>query len=282
MKRLIKAVVPAPVISAALDMRDAARLCAAGRKRFDHAHLLPAGVLDTDFIFGGGAFEKGWQADHEAIKDIFGDGGRSGGVNPGDRRALYYLVRALNPQTVLEVGTHIGASTLYIARALKASGKQGRVTTVDILDVNAPEGPWKKAEMEMPPRGFAEKLECGEFIEFMAFPSLDFMNGTDKGFDFIFLDGDHGARTVYREVAAALKILNPGGVILLHDFYPEGRALFPDDNIIRGPFRALSRIARENPAISARPLGNLPWETKQGVNVTSLALLSRNSSAVSS
>lgn len=263
-------------------MRDAARLHTARRRPFDDTRLLSAGALDLDFIFGSSTFEKDWQADHAAIRSVFGDDDRFGGINPGDRRALYHLIRALNPQTVLEVGTHIGASTLYIARALKASGKGARVTTVDILDVNAPEGPWKKVGMKMPPRGFSGKLECSEFIDFTASPSLDFMNGTDKRFDFIFLDGDHGARTVYREIAAALKILNPSGVILLHDFYPEGRALFPDANIIRGPFRALSRIARENPAISVLPLGDLPWETKQGVNITSLALLSRNSSAKAS
>ena len=42
-----------------------------------------------------------------------------GGVNPGDRQAVYYLIMALKPQNVLEVGTHIGASMPHIARALK-------------------------------------------------------------------------------------------------------------------------------------------------------------------
>jgi hypothetical protein len=29
---------------------------------------------------------------------------KTGGVNPGDRRALFYLVRALGPERVLEIG----------------------------------------------------------------------------------------------------------------------------------------------------------------------------------
>jgi predicted O-methyltransferase YrrM len=52
---------------------------------------------------------------------------------------------ALNPRKVLEVGTHIGASTIYIAAALKRLNEGGKLTTVDIIDVNHPEqGSWKK------------------------------------------------------------------------------------------------------------------------------------------
>ena len=46
---------------------------------------------------------------------------KTGGVNPGDRRALYYLVRALGLKRVLEIGTHVGASTIHIAAAMKAN-----------------------------------------------------------------------------------------------------------------------------------------------------------------
>lgn len=272
MKKLLKAVLPAPFLHAALDMREAGRLACVQRLPFEPANLLPEGIVDTGVIFGNDTFEAGWKEDHAAISGLFGDGNRSGGINPGDRRALYCLIRALRPRSVLEVGTHIGASTLYIARALKNNG-EGAVTTVDILDVNAADGPWRMLGLPMPPRDFAEKLGCRAPINFVAQKSIDFMMHTDRKFDFIFLDGDHGARTVYREVAAALRVLSPGGIILLHDFYPEGKALFPSGNIISGPFRALSRIARENPEIAVLPLGDLPWPTKQGVNATSLALL---------
>src|SRR2546430_6217516 len=35
------------------------------------------------------------------------------------RRAIYYLVRHLRPRSVLEIGTHLGASTVHIAAALR-------------------------------------------------------------------------------------------------------------------------------------------------------------------
>jgi len=233
MKKLIKAVLPKPILHAALDLRDAGRLACGKKQIFTPDNLLQTGTVNLDLVFNSKTLAKDWDQDNKAISDLFGDNDRFGGINHGDRRALYYLIRALRPRSVLEVGTHIGASTLYIARALAGNGG-GTVTT-----------------------------------------SLNFMKETEKKFDFIFLDGDHAAGTVYREVAHALRILSPGGVVLLHDFYPEGRALFPDDNIIHGPFRALARIARENPDITVQPLGNLPWETKQGVHTTSLALLEK-------
>ena len=227
-------------------------------------------------IFASREIEETWQRDHEAIKSVFGDGDKFGGVNPGDRRAIHTLVQALKPDKVLEVGTHIGASTLYFALALKANGNAGKVTTVDILDVNDPvSGPWKQIGSRMAPRDFANQLDCLRQIEFIAEKALDYMRRTEKSFDFIFLDGDHSSQAVYQEISAALSLLRPGGVILLHDYYPDNKAIFPDDNIIVGPFHALRRIMRECDQIRVFPLGRLPWATKQGSNNTSLALLTR-------
>jgi predicted O-methyltransferase YrrM len=274
MKELIKSVLPESIVHAMIEMRDAVRLAAAPRLDFNPASL-PVRGFDLGSIFEGSGFGQAWEADHTAITGLFGDDNRLGGVNPGDRRALYYLIRALAPQTVLEVGTHIGASTLYIARALKANGAGGIVTTVDIVDVNSRSGPWVAAGLSMTPEAFAGSLECRDLVDYVAAPSLSFMRETTRRFDFIFLDGDHAGPTVYTELSAALGILNSGGAILLHDFYPRGEPLFPTGKIIRGPFRALVRIGRECPEIAVQPLGNLPWTTKQGVNATSLALVTR-------
>lgn len=277
MKQVLKKILPRPMLYAALDARDCARLAGAPKHDFMHAPLRPHADTGVDRILREGTFEAGWNEDHQAIRGVFGEDDRFGGINPGDRRALYYLIAGLKPERVLEVGTHIGASTLYIARALKAHVQYGRVVTVDILDVNDPvKGSWKKVGLKQAPRDFANQLGCLDRITFVAQPAQSFMkDAAGEGFDFIFLDGDHGARAVYDEMAAALKILRPGGVILLHDYYPDAKPLFPDGNIIGGPFRALSRIARENPSIRVMPLGELPWPTKQGSRMTSLAIVTR-------
>jgi predicted O-methyltransferase YrrM len=278
MKQLLKTILPAHLLHAALNVRDRLRLAAVPRRPFDAAPLRRAGDIGLDALFSARGADIAWHADHSDIKRVFGHDDLFGGINPGDRRALYLLIRGLKPEAVLEVGTHIGASTLHIARALQANGG-GHVTTVDIVDVNSPRGPWKSVGLPCPPRELAERLGCAQHIAFTDSGSLPFMQDTAARFDFIFLDGDHAPQTVYKEIAAALSVLKPSGTILLHDYYPNAQPLFPDRNIIQGPFRALARIAAENPEIKVLPLGNLPWPTKQGTRATSLALLSRNNEA---
>jgi predicted O-methyltransferase YrrM len=275
-KALLKTLLPAHLVRAAQETRDMVRLGTTGRKAFNAAPLRSANEIDLAKLFRNDNTAAAWEADHALIKGVFGHDNRPGGVNPGDRRAVYYLIHSLKPESVLEVGTHIGASTIYIARALKSGGSRGKVTTVDILDVNDPaEGPWKGAGLKMAPRDFARQADCLDAIEFVRSGSINYLREAERKFDFIFLDGDHRAHTVYDEMAAALNILKPGGLILLHDYYPGAKALFADGDMIGGPFRALARIARENPAIKVQPLGDLPWPTKEKSHATSLALVMR-------
>lgn len=142
----------------------------------------------------------------------------AGGVNLGDRRALYCLTMSLATR-VLEVGTHVGASTAYIARALKRTG--GQLVTVDVVDVNTEHGPWKRQGAGQSPADLMKLIDCQDTVTFVQSPAQRFMAACRERFDLIFLDGDHSKDAVYSEVALALKILNPDGVILLHDYYPE-------------------------------------------------------------
>lgn len=274
MKRLLKRILPPPAIRAAARVNDRLRLAVMPKSRFSADSLRKASSLNLQSIFNDTAIERAWVEDDNRISELYGRGDTYGGVNPGDRRALYYLITALAPLRVLEVGTHIGASTLYIAAALARVNQAARVTTVDILDVNDnATGPWRQLGLSRSPADFASCLGLKAYIEFCAGHSVSFMAATAKRFDLIFLDGDHRSTAVYSEMSGALPLLVNGGVILLHDYYPDGRALYPDKATITGPFHALSRICGENPSIRVVPLGALPWPTKQGSNLTSLALV---------
>jgi predicted O-methyltransferase YrrM len=201
-----------------------------------------------------------------------------GAVNGGDRRALYYLVRKLGPGRVLEIGTHIGTSTVHLALALAHGGAEGRLVTVDVEDVNDPvEEPWKEFGAPLSPRAALERLGVADRVEFVHGASLEHLESLpeEERYDLVFLDGDHGAETVYQEVPAALRRLAPGGHVLLHDFFPGCRPLWPDRSVLPGPWLAIERLRAEGAPIVALPLGRLPWPTKQGTNVTSLALVCR-------
>jgi predicted O-methyltransferase YrrM len=205
----------------------------------------------------------------------------TGGVNKGDQRALYYMLRHFRPATILEIGTHIGSSTLTMALAARRLRQLNPPTatticTVDLRDVNDPvQQPWKQYASKTAPREMIAKAGCSEFVSFRAEPSLAFLDRSDGDFDFIFLDGSHAAPYVYQEVPKALRRLRPGGRILLHDYYPGLRPLWNDGFVVPGVHLAIERLLREGNSIGATPLGALPWPTKLGSNVTSLAILTK-------
>ncbi len=277
-KRILKATLPAGALNRLREVRNAPRFSQIPRQRI-HETVLPrlsGGELAA--MLASSDADPLWREDHQRITAEFGGGDRLGGVNPGDRQAIYRILLARRPRSVLEIGTHIGASTLHLASALVRLGA-GRLTTVDVLDVNADDGPWRLVGVPERPAILAARVNCDEPIEFITSPALAYLRHTDRIFDFIFLDGDHAPGAVYQEVAAATRVLASGGTLLLHDFYPDVRPLFPDGNVVAGPFRALERITRENPTVTALPLGFLPWPTKQGSHATSLALVVRDGSA---
>jgi predicted O-methyltransferase YrrM len=199
----------------------------------------------------------------------------TGGVNPGDRRAIYYLIAKFKPKDVLEIGTHIGASTTCIASALASvdENKFSKITTVDVRDVNSFENkPWINFGMKQSPKEMINALGFNNNVDFIVDTSLNFSKNCSKKFDFIFLDGDHSAKTVYSEISIALKLLRNNGIILLHDFFPKGQPLWSDRKVGKGPYLAVERIKNEGIRTKALPLGKLPWPTKLGSNITSLAL----------
>jgi predicted O-methyltransferase YrrM len=191
-----------------------------------------------------------------------------GGINPGDRRAVSSLAARLGPGAVLEIGTHVGSSTLALAASLPASS---RITTVDIIDVNDPiSRPWERFGSQYSPKELTDRESVR--VEYVTSNSLDFLAQTTETYDFIFLDGDHGPRTLYQELPLACAHLNRDGLILIHDYFPDMKPLWPDGRRIPGPWLATQRLIREGASLRIVPLGQLPWPTKQGTNVTSLAV----------
>lgn len=214
--------------------------------------------------------------------------GTTGGVNPGDRRAVWYLIRGLNVRSVLEIGTHVGASTVHIASALKGvrtkdSEIDRSLVTVDVCDVNSDvSGWWKQYGLSSSPRDMIRAMNCDDVVTFVTENSLTFLDRCEDKFDFVFLDGDHSAATVYQELPRALKVLSQNGVILLHDYFPNNRPLWSNGSLIAGPYLGTTRLRSEGVAIKIIPLGALPWPTKLGSTVTSLAVVTRDLSGAGS
>ncbi len=272
-KTFAKRILPQPAIEAVLRRREKQALDLVPDLNFDPAALIASELFDHSVIFAAQSpLDCDWEADHAAIVRQAVEGRIGSAVSAGDRRALDRLVRHFQPKSVLEFGTHLGMSTYYLAQALARNGA-GRITTVDIVDVNGDGGAWRQAGLKMPPAEIAKALGLSSYVEFVAEPSTKFMAGRRDAYDLIFLDGDHAASAVYREVAWALGRLNPRGLIVLHDYFPNGMRLFPDLQVVQGPYLAFDRLNRKNPSIDVVPFSPLPWITLPGTNNTSLAAL---------
>ena len=46
------------------------------------------------------------------------------GVNVGDQKAIFFLIRYFKPRSILEIGTHVGASTINIASAINYNNEE--------------------------------------------------------------------------------------------------------------------------------------------------------------
>ncbi|HYH19462.1 MAG TPA: class I SAM-dependent methyltransferase [Azospirillum sp.] len=277
---------PAPLRSELQIQFESLRLNRLPRTACDPGRLGPAGPVGLGDLFTDPAIAARWHNHGRHVDALPSFPIHAGSMSDIDRRALYFLAHRLAPASVLEVGTHLGASTLLIAAALDDLVAAGRlpsfsVTTVDIRDVNDPvTRPWTAYGSAASPRDLLASIGCADRVEFVTSPSLDFMARTDRRFDLIFLDGSHSAAVVYREVPMALDLLRPGGYVLLHDYHTDFAALRRRGSLCPGPALALRRLMTEAGGFTVQPLGDLPWHcAEHDSHTTTLALLTRSAQA---
>jgi predicted O-methyltransferase YrrM len=114
---------------------------------------------------------------------------------------LRCVVTTLKPRLVVETGTFMGVSTLWIADALKRNGR-GKVVTC-----------------EFDPKVFGtakqriDSSRLGEWIEYRCESSLEMK--VDGPIDLLFSDSDMPVRE--QEVRRFLPQMSPSGIILMHD-----------------------------------------------------------------
>lgn len=278
---LIKKLMPAYLVRALRIKVESFVLNKVDRQLCNPESLKSRSEIELNEVFRCPESDRAWD-DLVANVSEFDISDGMGGVNSGDRRAIYYLLRALKPFSVLEIGTHIGASTVHIAAALASNRgtshtREPFLASVDIADVNDPESkPWLRQGMKYSPIEMIKKMNLDSFVNFIHRPSMKYFSGCERKYDFIFLDGNHSAKSVYLEIPAALNLLNKGGVILLHDYFSGLEPLWSNGVVIPGPYLATERLKSEGVNIEVVPLGGLPWPTKLQSNVTSLALLLKN------
>lgn len=87
---------------------------------------LPSSASVSGWDLFGAGIEEEWDAVWRVVGGVFAFRNIGDAVCPGGWRGLYYLTRRRQAQAVLEIGTNVGASTLYLAVALKGGPPTGR------------------------------------------------------------------------------------------------------------------------------------------------------------
>jgi predicted O-methyltransferase YrrM len=176
--------------------------------------LIAQTLLPDDPVFAG-------DASHAAgLPDI--------AVSRPQARFLELMVRLSGGGRVLEVGTLGGYSAIVMARALAPGG---RLVTIEIDPHHA-----EVAAANFAAAGLADR------IELLVGPAADVLPGIAPPFDLAFIDADKPSNSLY--LREALRLVRPGGLIIVDNVVREGAILAPHDANAEGA-RAVIALAGE-------------------------------------
>jgi predicted O-methyltransferase YrrM len=132
-------------------------------------------------------------------------------IRPASGAALRFLASALAARAVVEVGTGVGTSGLWLLRGMLPDGV---LTSIDIEPEHQRAARQAFAEAGFPPSRY--RLIMGQALDVL--PRL-----TDGGYDLVFVDA---AKPEYpRYLETGVRLLRPGGVIAFDNALWSGTAL---------------------------------------------------------
>lgn len=140
-------------------------------------------------------------------------------ITPEQGHLLALLVRLMAAHRTLEIGTFTGYSALAVALALPAGGEIVACDTSDEWTSIGREY-WQRATV-------AEKIDLRIAPALGTLRELEREDGPDQ-FDFAFIDADKPAYDAYYE--ATLRLVRPGGLIVLDNMLRRGRVADPNEN----------------------------------------------------
>lgn len=148
-------------------------------------------------------------------------------VFPEVGRFLYVIVRFLRPNMVLETGCYVGYSTICIAQALEENGA-GHVHSFDLFPpmshytspvIGPTDDQLHAALAHVGAAGLSHRVTFhkGDSAALIQ----ETLQPTGARFGFAFIDGDHTVRGCLRDWRAVDQLIAPGGLVALHDTFPE-------------------------------------------------------------
>jgi caffeoyl-CoA O-methyltransferase len=163
-------------------------------------------------------------------------------VRPAAGRLLHVLVTALKPHRILEVGTAIGYSALWMASALPA---EGRLDTID-----PDRGRTDRA------RRFWIRAGVSDRVRVHNEPALRVIPRLSPGFDFAFIDALKKEYQAYLE--ALLPKMSDGAVIAVDNLLWSGRIAAGENDPDTDALRNFNQAFLHHPRLDATilPVGD--------------------------
>jgi predicted O-methyltransferase YrrM len=136
---------------------------------------------------------------------------KSGSTEPWTVEVLCALIRAKMPYTLVETGTFEGKTTRRFMEAMTSYAPRhgAHLWTVE-GDKDRAEAASAMLTATMLPQGTAAQLVHADALAFLESVSAPML-------DFVFLDDDHDAAHVRRELDVVLPKMRPGGIVAMHD-----------------------------------------------------------------
>ena len=194
-------------------------------------HLLPAGAVFDDLLRASA------EAGLPAID-----------VSPVQGRLLELLATLRGAESILEVGTLGGYSTLWLARALPPGG---RVVTLEI-------DPHRAAVA----RANLDRAGVGDAVEIVVGPALETLPGVRGPFDLIFIDADKERSADY--LALSLDKARPGALVVVDNVVRRGALADPadDDPRVVGARRVVEAVGADERLLATglQTVGAKGWD----------------------
>jgi predicted O-methyltransferase YrrM len=128
---------------------------------------------------------------------------------------LYGLVRAMKPETCVEIGSARGMSTCHIGLALRENGA-GRLYAIDPHRRTE----WNDVDSIDTYATIARnlrRLHLSRQVEILKEESAAVATRWDRPIDLLFIDGDHSYEGVRRDWEGFARFVRPFGLVVFHD-----------------------------------------------------------------
>lgn len=162
---------------------------------------------------------------------------------PEDLLRLQQIVVELKPKWIVETGTKFGGSAIFFSSLLKLIGREdGGVITVDLTQYE------EAVEIfgSHPHAGLVRKSIVGDAANEAVVDEVAAVLKGNEGRTMIFLDDNHNAEHVYREMNLYAALVTPGSYLIVADTVFEDLAGTP----VGTPTEKYPDVANSNPRVA--------------------------------